>query len=147
MQRNWLWAVSLALLATCGTGAGLGSRLSAAGANPSAVYDEAALRKTELEEARKTYEMNLQRFRAATGGVTPEDLYRWSRRWLEAQLDSVGNKQERTAALRGHLERMRDLEKRTESLAKAGQGTTADASAGKYYRTQAELWLARGRVP
>lgn len=134
------------ILLVCGTGAGLAGRLGAAGPKPPA-YDQAALKKALVEEARKTYEMDYRRLEAAAGGITPEDLYRWSRRWLEAQLDLTGIKEERVAALRDHLKRMQELEKKTAALAQTGQGSTADASAGKFYRLQAELWLARGRVP
>jgi hypothetical protein len=136
---------AVVVLLVCGTGTGVASRLCAAEPKPP-VYDETALKKALVEEARKTYEMDFRRLEAAAGGVTPEGLYRWSRRWLEAQLDPTGIKEDRIAALRDHLKRMRDLEKRTAALAQTGQGTASDASAGRYYRIQAELWLGRGRV-
>jgi multidrug resistance efflux pump len=107
---------------------------------------ELALKKALVDEARKVYEQTVIRFRNGQG-ARPDDLYPWSRRWLEAQLELAGSKEARVAALRDHLDRMKDLEKITKGLADTGQGRTADASAGRFYRIQAELWLARGQRP
>jgi hypothetical protein len=106
--------------------------------------EEGALKKALVEEARKVYQMDLDRLRNLQG-ASAEDLYRWSRRWLEAQLDLAAKGPERLTALREHLARMQDVEQITAVMWKVGQGREADAAAGRYYRAQAALWLARER--
>jgi hypothetical protein len=155
-------AVLLAVALFAGLGTGRAPRLGAAeqaapgkragapqepASSPGKPEDvEGPLKKALVEEARKTYELDLARLKGGSGGVPPEDLYRWSRRWVKAQLDLAGTKEERLAALRDHVERMKDLEKMTKALADTGQGSTADATAGRFYRAQAELWLTRARA-
>ena len=80
-------------------------------------------------------------------GSSGEELYTWSRRWLDAELDLAANKDERVAAHQRQLDRMKDWEKQAEAMAAAGQGRQSDASAAAYYRTQVELLLtqAQGR--
>jgi hypothetical protein len=48
----------------------------------------------------------MDQLKAGAADIPCEELYRWSRRWLEAQLDLAGKREERTAALRDHLARM-----------------------------------------
>ncbi len=143
----WVTAVAITV-----TAAGAVYRLT--GAEPSGQKDpppakaadaEAALKKAMLEDARKVYEMDLARYRAgqALGG---EELYLWSVRWLEADLDLTTDAAAKTTALKAHLDRMKEVEKMAANLAKTGQGRESDAAAGRYYRAQAELWAARGRA-
>ncbi|OWK40800.1 hypothetical protein [Fimbriiglobus ruber] len=148
-QRAW-WAMAAAVGVAIG---GLVYRLPAEepadrkdapparGANA-----DAAVKKAILEDARQVYEMNQKRYRALEGPVVVEDTYLWSVRWLEAELDLAADAAAKTAALKGHLERMREVEKMAANQAKAGQGRQSDAVAGHYHRTRAELWLARGEI-
>ena len=104
-----------------------------------------ALKKALLTVARNTYEQFLQRRRLGLADPGAETYYLWSRRWLDAQLDLAGNKEERAAAYRDHLGRMRDVEQKARAQARAGQAEGAGASAAEYFRLQAELWLARAK--
>lgn len=106
---------------------------------------EAPLKKTMLEEARKVFEQTVARYKNGVAGAV-EELYQWSGRWLEAELDLGADAAARTAALKAHLDRMKEVEKMAVALAKTGQGRDSDAAASRYFRTQAELWLARGRA-
>ncbi len=115
-----------------------------AGGIRAADKDEAGLKKALVETAQKTYEQNLALMKGLQG-VSAEELYSWSRRWLDAEVDLAGNKEERVAAHQRHLDRMKDLEKVLKNLAITGQGRQSDATAGTYYRTQAELWLTRAQ--
>jgi hypothetical protein len=68
--------------------------------------------------------------------ATVEDMYRWSRRWMEAELAHETNKK----AVFDHLARMRDLNKKVEVLFKIGaNGGQADyVHATRYYLLEAE---------
>ncbi len=150
-QRTVL-AVVLALAAAVGTGA----VYRPATAEPPEPKDpppavnagdtEGSLKKVMLENARKAFEQDLTHLKAMGGDVNPERLYVWSCRWLEAELELTADVTARKAALQNHLNRMRELERMTTALERTGQGRGADAAAGTYFRSQAELWLARGRV-
>jgi hypothetical protein len=147
-----LWA-AVGVMAGVAVGVGAVYTLASAGAQgqkdppPAKAGDaEAPLKKEMLEEARKVYELNVKQYQAGDGGLAAENLYVWSGRWLEAELDVAADAAARAAALKAHLDRMKDAEKLAAALWKAGQGRAADAAAGRYYRAQAELWLARGRV-
>jgi RNA polymerase sigma factor (sigma-70 family) len=144
-------------LALAGVGAGaVAYRLGAAeppkapeppakqGAAPPAAVGpdrEAALKKALVEAARKTFEMDLKRLQARQG--TTGEVFLWSRRWLEAELEAAGGKEQREAALRAHVARMKELVKLAHSLAATGQGRVADATGADYFLAQAELWLLR----
>ena len=78
-------------------------------------------------------------------GSSAEELYTWSRRWLDAEVDLAANKEEKMAAHQRHLDRMKGLEKIAKAMVVTGQGRASDASAAVYYRTQAELWLTRAQ--
>jgi RNA polymerase sigma factor (sigma-70 family) len=103
------------------------------------------LKEALLTAARKTYEETMARYRNANLEGS-ESLYLWSRRWLEAQLDLAAAKDDRIAAYREHLDRMRSVEKIAKAFANAGQGRVSDASAAEYYRTQAEIWLEQAKA-
>jgi RND family efflux transporter MFP subunit len=105
--------------------------------------DVKKLTQARLEAARKTYEMLLQRYKNATDRLDTEKMYQWSRRWMEAGRDLASKQDERVAAVQAHLDRMKDLERLATALSKAGQGLMSDVSAAEFYRTEAELWLAR----
>lgn len=102
------------------------------------------LKKALVETAKTTYEQNLAHMKGLEAN-SPEDLYVWSRRWLDAEVDLAANKDERVAAHQRHLDRMKDLEKILKNFATTGQGRQSDATAGTYYRTQAELWLMQAQ--
>src|SRR4051794_35503439 len=66
------------------------------------------LLKAKVDAARKTYEVVWRNNRE---GFIPfaELVYRWSRRWLEAELDLRDKKDARVAAYQAHSERMQEL--------------------------------------
>jgi hypothetical protein len=107
---------------------------------------EEPLKKAMQDEARTVYEQIVQRYGAGAAVPDPEELHRWSVRWLEAGLDLAGDAAARTAALRAHMTRMQDVEKLTKAAADTGVGRTSDAAAGRFFRAEAELWVARGRT-
>jgi hypothetical protein len=131
--------------------AGAAYRLASAGfSNPKddppakAGDAEASLKKQMLEEAKKVYESDIKRYQAGQSSSV-EELYLWSGRWLEAELDLAADAAAKTTALKAHLDRMKAVEKSSGAYAKAGQGRESDAAAGRYYRAQAELWVTRRR--
>jgi hypothetical protein len=109
---------------------------------------QAKLKQTMVETARKTYEGAMSRLKFGLPNNAPgfEDFYRWSRRWLEAQVDLASTKDARVAAYQEHVDRMRKLEQLAKGLKKSGTGLPADVSATGYYRSQAELWLEQAKV-
>jgi RNA polymerase sigma factor (sigma-70 family) len=154
-MRTTKWTVAVALvvgLALAGAGAGAFAHSQQAQEPPKKSEAPAAgpakedtLKKDLVEAARKTYEENRKLLRVSQE-IRVEELYRWSRRWLEAELELGGGKDRREAALRAHHDRMKELAKFAHSQVDAGLAWTSDASAADFYRTQAELWLARGQA-
>ncbi len=76
------------------------------------------------------------------GKRTIDDVARWSIHWLDAALDA-GTAVDK--AFDDHLQRMVAAEKAEQSFVKAGLGSTTDAAIATYYRTEAQLWKARGK--
>jgi hypothetical protein len=73
-----------------------------------------------------------------------EKVYRWSRRWMEAERDLATTKAERVAALQGHLERMKKLEEEVQGYAR-GTIPFQQLAATKFFRAEAETWLAEAQ--
>jgi RNA polymerase sigma factor (sigma-70 family) len=75
----------------------------------------------------------------------PEEVYNWSVRWLNAQLDMSDKKDERIAALEEHIKRMNQLKakvnKMTPELIPAYHN-----SAAAWYLAEAEVWLAKEKA-
>jgi multidrug efflux pump subunit AcrA (membrane-fusion protein) len=108
--------------------------------------DVKALARARREAAEKVYGALLKQRQLGLAGADAEQFYLWSRRWLEAQRDASGTKEERLAALEAHLQRMTDVQKVAAQLAKAGQAPTWQGAAADFYRTEAELWLAQEKA-
>jgi hypothetical protein len=113
---------------------------------PKLADPEKSLKQALLEDARKVFEMNLARYQAGNGGLDVEAMSSWSTRWLEAEIDVAADATAKTSAFKAHLSRMKEVEKSATALAKTGQGREADALAARFFRNQAEIWLARGRT-
>ena len=67
---------------------------------------------------------------------SPEDVYQWSRRWMEAEMkDGAGDD-----AIDRHIARMRELQKKIEALYKTGTrgGSLKNFHAANYYLLDAE---------
>jgi hypothetical protein len=75
-----------------------------------------------------------------------EFLYRWSRRWLEAELavDKAKNKQ--LAAYVAHLDRMKGLETRRQNELDAGQAGKFEVAVAVFFRIEAEQWLSEAKA-
>jgi hypothetical protein len=91
--------------------------------------------------ARAVYELELVRIQAF---VSPPaelpDLCAWSRLWMESQVNL--DKASRPAALRAHLDRLKNLEKYAEGASKSGQGLQSVHLKVKFYRLEAEQMIA-----
>ncbi len=89
-------------------------------------------------------------------GAKAEQFHLWSRRWMEAQQALGTNQEQRVAAIKDHLARMRDLEEGSlikEWLKRSGHGDDFNAATNemwlksefastmKYFRVEAESWL------
>jgi hypothetical protein len=108
--------------------------------------EAAANAKARLEAARKVYEGYLDRYkRGEPQPLNAELLYRWSRRWLEAQQELATKKEGKVAAAEAHLTRMRGLEKYLRSAHKSGVAATFDVAGAEFYRLEAERWVAQGK--
>lgn len=87
------------------------------------------------------------------GGIfaSAEEIYRWSRRTLEAERALAGTQQDDLAALLKHWQRMEQVYRQVKALYETGTkgGEKEREAAAKYYRAEAELWLvaAGGKLP
>ena len=80
-----------------------------------------------------------------------ERLYLWSRRWMEARRDGGTTKEQRIAAIRDHLSRMKAWEEGlpVKKALKESFDTSIDspwaasefATSMRYFRLEAESWL------
>jgi hypothetical protein len=100
------------------------------------------LARERLDSARKAYEGVWLRLRNVHN-VSPETIYLWSRRWMEAQQALDGNKDAERATIQSHLDRMKELERSFATAVRAGQASQVDADAARYYRAEAAIWLSQ----
>ena len=77
--------------------------------------------------------------------IQPEDIYRWSMRWLDAQLDDPATGKAVPQAFADHAKRMIDLEASVQAGYQKGLKPAFDLAAVTYYKLEAELWVARGK--
>lgn len=98
------------------------------------------LTQARRDAARQTYEAFLKNNRE---GLLPlvEPAFRWSRRWMKAERDLGETKDDRVAAVQGHLRRMQDLERITRERFRSRVVPVEEASAVEFYRAEAETWL------
>lgn len=94
-----------------------------------------------VELARRTYELLLAEYRGRQLS-DPEKLHLWSLRWMEEEAAISQTDTERVNAIRGHLNRMREVEGLAVQFVKSGRGTQSHVAATKYYRLKAEARLA-----
>jgi hypothetical protein len=74
-----------------------------------------------------------------------DEVYRWSRRLLEAQREANPEKASQVAACEGHLERMKKLEFKVVRTRRIGFSNTLEVVGVDYYCKEAEFWLALAR--
>lgn len=108
----------------------------------STVY-QAAVKKVErmASEARAAYKANLAAFEAET--VTMDSVYDWSLRWMRAEQFPAPNDKLNVAAIRAHLVRMLDLQRKIAALYKLNTrgGEEKELRAVNFYVAEAERWL------
>lgn len=92
--------------------------------------DAAAVR---TQSAQQCYEEALADLDKGSG--TAEDVYRWSRRWLEATKKADG-----TAAIDAHLARMEALQLRVLGLVMVGLTPGSAEVACRFYVAEAKVW-------
>jgi hypothetical protein len=105
----------------------------------------AANARGRLEAASKVYRGMLERLRDANGQVAVEDLYQWSRRWLEAERDLADTPEAAVAAAQAHLDRMTKLEAVVRKAQTVGLVPAYEVPAAEFYRLEAERALAQAR--
>lgn len=103
------------------------------------------LARSLVASARKVYELTLTRYKYGTGKLDFDEQNRWSRRWLEAELDLADTKEKRIAAYEEHLKRMRTWEDAAKKMLKGSQISPIEMAMCEYFRAQAELWLERAK--
>jgi len=98
------------------------------------------LAQAKVEAARKTYEVVWKNNRE---GFIPfvELVYRWSRRWLEAELELSDKKADQMAAYQAHSDRMRELTRITRERFRFRANTIEEATAVEFYTTEADAWM------
>jgi hypothetical protein len=105
--------------------------------------DLSELKKKRLEAAKRTYEITFNRYRNAERADV-EPLVKWSRHWLDSQLDMCETAREKVAAYQAHFERMKEFERLVAAEVKAGVGTVPP-SAAAFHRLEAEIWLVQAK--
>jgi hypothetical protein len=95
------------------------------------------LAKVKLEAARRTFEAYWESFRA--GQVILDPVHTWSVRWLHAEPKDTNRPP--IAALRAHLERMRELKAIIDAQFQAGEIGATYALSAVYFVAEAELWV------
>jgi hypothetical protein len=102
--------------------------------------------KARMAAAQKVYQGTLARLKVdANYPLDAEGLYRWSRRWLEAERELREKKEGRVAAAQAHLDRMKKLEALMRGWRDSKFFTDTDVAAVEFYRLEAERWLARAK--
>jgi hypothetical protein len=69
-------------------------------------------------------------------------VYYWSRLVLDSGRDMGETPADRIAALKNHLARMQKMEDLIKRIRRLGFGLSSDVGATRYYRLEAEYWLA-----
>jgi hypothetical protein len=120
-----------------------GPHLSGSAQGPSAELLEA-----RLQAARKAYDGYTEALQIRTNSFrdTVERLYRWSRRILDAERAVAKTREARTEGLKGHLARMADLESKATRFLKVGGAIHADVDAARFFRLEAEIWVAEAKA-
>ena len=120
---------------------GLTAVTGAAQARP----DPTALARERVEAASRV--TALARTAWKTGTQPVELVYTWSVRWLVAQRDQKLPAKAWKQALADHVTRMTELEREVAAAVNAGTATPIDREQASYFRIEAELWQARGKLP
>ena len=102
-----------------------------------------ALAEERLKAAREVFDELLKEFQSGRG--TQDALGEWSPHLLEAELDASTSQEDVLAALKAHLERMRDIEKLAKARFDAGRIPAHEYAKARFFRLEAELKLEQER--
>ena len=94
----------------------------------------------QLETARAVFREDLARLKVGEA-IFDEKFMMWSERWLDAELALSDKPTDQVAALKAHLDRIKEIEKLAEAWTRIGQGHASDALAATYFRVTAEIKL------
>jgi RNA polymerase sigma factor (sigma-70 family) len=114
-------------------------------AQPNAKVDDKLkeLLKERLETAKAELEPRMKAFHEGRG--TLDILLGASLRVLQAERELSDKKADQVAALKAHAERMQQFEKVVQGWVDAGRVAIWDLQEVKFYRLEAEIWLARAK--
>jgi hypothetical protein len=147
--KEWLMKLRSVLWAgmACGLAAAVWLRVAPEAAPAKAPPKvPAALVKAKVDAARRTYEVIWTNNRE---GLVPfaELAYRWSRRWLEGELDLSDKKADQLAAYQAHRDRMRKLGRITHERYQNRVNTVDEVTAVDFYVAEAEVWVEQAKNP
>jgi hypothetical protein len=74
-----------------------------------------------------------------------EFLHRWSKRWLDAEIEIGKEKNKQIAAYSAHMDRMKALEKLQKGRYRSGDISRGEFAETEYFRIEAEQWLAEAK--
>jgi hypothetical protein len=100
-----------------------------------------------VESAKEVFDGHA-RMKLALSGLSGDDfefLYRWSKRWLEAERTIDKAKKKQIAAYSTHLDRMKKLEEIQQAQFDVGKARKYDVAAARFYRIEAERWLGEAK--
>ena len=102
------------------------------------------LAKAKVDAARRTYEVIWKNNKE---GLVPfaELAYRWSRRWLEAEVERSEDKANQLAAYTAHRDRMRELARITRERYRNRVITIEETSATDFYVAEAVVWIEQAK--
>jgi hypothetical protein len=98
-----------------------------------------------VKAAQRTYEANERAYEAEN--TTLDELYIWSRRWMQAATEAAATPPERFMASHAHRARMQLLLSRVSALHKTQQRGGEDQKyyAAMFYLAEADVWLKKAR--
>lgn len=101
------------------------------------------LDRQRLEISRTVYKHQVDRQMANAEVVIRnfDDMSIWSKHWMEDEMRLDPSVEDRIAAVRSHLDRMKTVEERMMNWVKVGQIRESDALKANYYRLEAESML------
>jgi len=102
------------------------------------------LAQVRLQAALKAFDEAWVYYRQARTDVF--DVFAWSKLVLESQAELSQTKEEYIAALEGHRDRMRDLDKLVRKVRQVGFARSLDIASADYFLKDAEYRLARGKA-
>jgi hypothetical protein len=130
--------------------------VGAAGKSPATNETAARLLNTQLRAAQKAYRAAVDTMAVErVGGLLvasssqrarPDLAYTWSVRWLEAQRDLSGSKEERIAAYADHQKRMKQLLDTVRMLVGGGNSGLlhdSEVPSAEWCLAEADLWLLK----